>query len=195
MKIFGLLLTALLIGGALGVASSMATFRTAHGRLTPEVLFPRILIDDPRIEAASGKGPYLTVDNEHYDFGVLENGEEGEHAFVIRNEGDSPLEIELLEISCKCTSSDLAAGRKVVIEPGKTFDVKLSWHANSSSGVFRQAAKLATNDPRRPQMHLVVTGKVVKGIVVHPPFFHLVGLSSGQAYEGEVQIHSYRSKA
>lgn len=191
MKIFGLLFAALLVGALVGVGSMFATFRTAYGRLTPEILFPPLADGG---QPPSAKDPYLSVDNEHYDFGVLENGEEGEHPFIITNEGGKPLEIELLEISCKCTSADLAEGRKVEIKPGENFAVKLSWHANSASGQFRQAAKLATNDPRRPQMHLIVTGKVVKGVVVTPPFFHLVGLSSEQPYEGEIQVHSYRSK-
>jgi hypothetical protein len=195
MKIFALLLAAILAGTAVGVGSMVATYRTAYGRLTPDGIFPpRLGEGETFVPGETPKGPFLTVDNEHYDFGVLENGEEGEHPFVISNEGNGPLEIEVLEISCKCTSADLAQGRKVEIKPGEKFPVKLSWHANSNSGVFRQAAKLATNDPRRPQMHLIVTGKVVKGVVVTPPFFHLVGLSTGQPYEGEIQVHSYRSK-
>jgi hypothetical protein len=169
----------------------LATYRTAYGRLTPEILFPPELGGSV---AAPGKDPYVKVDNEHYDFGVLENGEEGEHSFVISNEGRSPLEIELLDVSCKCTSADLVEGRKVEIKSGESFPVKLSWHANSTNGIFRQAAKLASNDPRRPQLHLIVTGKVVKGVVVTPPFFHLVGLNTEQPYEGEIQVHSYRSK-
>lgn len=192
MKSFILLFAALAAGTAMGVGSMVATYRTAYGRLTEDVLFPPP-IEGPS-QMPSGGSPHITVDNEHYDFGVLENGEEGEHSFVISNDGGSNLQIELLEISCKCTSADLAEGRKVDIKPGDNFEVKLSWHANSNTGQFRQAAKLATNDPRRPQLHLIVTGKVVKGVVVTPPFFHLVGMSTGQAYEGEIQIHSYRSK-
>lgn len=196
MKILWLLLAALLAGTLLGFGTSMATFRTAHGRLTEADFFGRAPdpISPAKGASLSGSDPRITVDSEEYDFGVLENGEPGEHPFVVANDGGSTLEIEMLEVSCKCTSADLAQGRKVQIEPGKTFEVKLSWHANSSSGVFRQAAKLATNDPRRPQIHLVVVGKVVKGVEVIPPFFHLVGLSVGQPAERELQIHSYRSK-
>lgn len=196
MKIFGLLLAALLAGTAVGVGSSMATFRSAHDRLTVKALFPDEgeLIPPGGIEdyIPTSPDPQIMVDQEEFDFGEMENGEHSEHTYVIANDGGSPLEIELLKISCGCTNSDLEVGKKVIIPPGETYDVELSWYANARDGHFRQAATFSTNDPRRPQVFLVVSGNVVKGVTTEPPGFLVHGISVGQSAERELRILSYR---
>ena len=38
-------------------------------------------------------GPKAAVDRQHWDLGIIESPEEFAHAFVIRNEGDTPLKL------------------------------------------------------------------------------------------------------
>jgi hypothetical protein len=51
--------------------------------------------------------PKAVVDQTPYDLGVIESGEEFQHTFIIRNEGQSPLTLAPGPKLCACTLTHL----------------------------------------------------------------------------------------
>jgi len=79
------------------------------------------------------------------------------HTFVIRNEGQDPLALEVQSTSCKCTTGNLSKG---LLQPGESTDVTLEWNTGYESEHYAQTALLKTNDPLHQTIELTVKGTV-----------------------------------
>ncbi|GEM_PF-1854828 len=124
-----------------------------------------------RTEVGLTRFPILeVVGGDTYDFGYTEKGVELEHTFVIRNDGNEPLELRLQGVTCKCLSMGLEKDDVTTVQPGEVFDVKLKWRSDKDSERFEQQARIKTNDPhpRRGVLKLKVTGKIVSPIRAVP---------------------------
>lgn len=100
-----------------------------------------------------------------YNFGTMVLGDTDEHTFVIRNDGDRPLKLKKLFNTCKCTLSNL---EEAVVEPGETLDVVLTYTPKNAEPEFSQGAKIGTNDPGNNPLDLVITGEVLRDVIVLP---------------------------
>lgn len=101
--------------------------------------------------------PIAVTDEVEFDFGLLDPGSSCSHAFTIRNSGEVPLVITPADTSCKCTVSKTS---REIIEPGGEASVTLTWNAGLARDFYRQYAIIKTNDPKRREIELIVTGKV-----------------------------------
>ena len=110
--------------------------------------------------------PHAVAPQTEFDFGVFDVEQAGEHSFVIRNEGPGDLTLRAGSSSCKCTLVDLPQG---TIPPGEEGQVRLEWIAPESNERFRHGATVHTNDPQRPQLLFVVSGRVRRHIAMYPP--------------------------
>lgn len=137
----------------------------AHGGGDAAPLTQPSLLDSAA-DAAPGQLPQAVVPEEEFDFGVIDVGAPGEHAFVVRNEGQADLLLRPGSSSCECTLVELPQG---VIPPGGEGRVRLEWLAPESNERFRHGATVLTNDPQRPRLLFVVSGRVRRHIVTYPP--------------------------
>lgn len=121
-------------------------FRPGGGR--PDATAPRAEIDEPS-----------------HSFGTIGTGASGRHVFTIRNAGASPLTLRRGASSCACTIGDIGAGdgpdARTVVGPGESAPVTVQWTGKGDGGPFRQQVTILTDDPRRPEIALVVEGTVV----------------------------------
>ena len=109
--------------------------------------------------------PVIVVDEPTFEFGVMEPNTEGTHDFVIRNEGEAPLLIKEVEISCRCTSYEIASR---TVDPGEETILSLVWKDDKPVPVFRQTAKIYSTDPNRMLVTLEVKGKIDTPILMMP---------------------------
>lgn len=116
--------------------------------------------------------PQLVALETDYDFGVMDVGATGEHAFAVRNEGSGDLILELVGTSCKCTLADVPDGR---IAPGQQCLIRMEWETQEKLSDFRHGAILRTNDPLRPELRLVITGRVRRHLVREPSELVIIG--------------------
>ena len=145
--------------------------------------------EDAKGPPISPTPPYPAVFFEggsEYKFGLMAVGDRGEHVFVIKNTGEAPLIVQQGATSCKCTLSEFG-GKELVqepdpvdpkvppkrkerktIDPGKTIEVKLSWHAEKPMQPFSQAASFLTNDPQNKLIKAYVNGEVVDMMTLSP---------------------------
>ena len=87
----------------------------------------------------------IAGDERVFDFGETAAGVEQKHSFVVRNDGEVPLLISKVKISCQCTSGTVA---KSELEPGETTTVDITWRPKKKDPYFQQTIQLVTNDPR-----------------------------------------------
>ena len=109
--------------------------------------------------------PKLVLDQEEYDFGMMNERSEGTHDFIVRNEGKGELKLQLRETSCKCTGLEMGKGR---VAPGEQLKLTLHWETGVSRGPFRQSAVLITNDPEKNPLQISITGEVQQFLGVYP---------------------------
>jgi hypothetical protein len=132
------------------------------------------------------------VDVTEYDFGQARNHtKEFQHAFVFRNEGSAPLEIRHAEASCtKCISFEIP---KTPIPPGGSAKLIVKWDVETLSDTFRQSVKVFTTDKNRPQIELVITGKVQQVLRVVPDELVLSNVVAASRSEAKVRLLAYFS--
>ena len=129
--------------------------------------------------------PIAVLENGIYNFGTMEPFERRRHSFVIRNDGDAPLELREGESSCKCTIGEVGDG---TVAPGETTTVMLSWRSGEGNKRFAHEAEVLTNDPNNPVLRCVVEGQIVSQLLADPGEFGLAGMFPGVAETSSVTL-------
>jgi len=142
----------------------------------------------PVVTAPGGSVPKVVIDQEEYEFGLMDITAKGKHDFVLTNRGEATLELRAGETSCGCTVSEI---KDDGIAPGESGKVSVTWTADKGEGPFRQTATIETNDPLRPRVTLTVQGRITRVVRPVPATLAFGSVSSGQAVTGQVRLLCY----
>ena len=153
-------------------------FKT-DGSLAADVLDPR-----------DGKPIVRVAGGDEYDFGTMGKKQTLKHTFVIHNDGDYPLQIKLLETSCKCTLADVDEEE---IPPGKSRDLTLEWTPEDYSEQFSQNARIQTNDPEQRILELRVVGRVSVPVRPSPQELVVTRIAVAEGFSEFVDILAYEA--
>ena len=137
-------------------------------------------------ETAKGSRPVLDMPRLSYDFGESFELKEYTYAFIVRNRGTADLVIEEVKPGCGCT----AAKFDRVITPGKEGKIELVIDGSKVAGTFSKSTEVKTNDPDRPQVTLVMSGKEIPLVKVVPEGTVYLHGRPGEAVEKEFTIAS-----
>src|SRR6267154_1601290 len=181
MKATVFAVVALAAGSALGYFITRQEF--AHENLPLEITRTSTSIPGKTSAAsplASGKiGPKASVVNgERHDFGTMDRHGQGQHKFVVRNDGDAPLTLHAGKTSCQCTSFAVVEG---TVQPGQTTNVVLEWAPKRAEAQFEQTADLETNQPNRPTIVLTIKGRLIDMLRPERPDVHFHDLSANES--------------
>nr|AUN35790.1 hypothetical protein [uncultured bacterium] len=124
--------------------------------------------DEPQAVDFSGPLPKIACDEPTYNFGMMAAGTKKEHQFVIRNDGEKPLEIKDLGLGCKCTKGTV---KQKYLKPGESTTVDVTWEPERKDPGFQQILKLETNDPRYAdpnRFKLIIRGAVEQTLDIDP---------------------------
>ncbi len=113
---------------------------------------------------ADPNAPKLRCDELIHDFGEVWSGEQVEHAYVIHNDGKSPLELLNVRPSCGCTVVDFDK----VIAPGGQGKVTVKLSTVRMAHEVSKTVMVESNDPLRRSITLTLKGKVKPRISVEP---------------------------
>lgn len=127
----------------------------------------------------TGPHPKAATDETEFNFGTMAVGNEGEHVFTIRNDGEGDLQLKKGRSTCSCTVGELANDSKIA--PGKSVEIKLNWKIKAMTETFRHSASVYTNDPERRELQFTVTGKVDEPYKLQPGTWEAGELSAGNA--------------
>ncbi len=117
------------------------------------------------VVSQSGPFPKAVVEQNTYNFGVMEPNTTGEHIFIVRNEGEAPLSLRRGTSTCQCTRFDIL---KKEVPPGESAEIKVNWKPKSENKMFEQSLVLKTNDPKNTELRLIVTGNAEARLVLSP---------------------------
>jgi hypothetical protein len=112
--------------------------------------------------SAALKGPHIVFSQTEKAFAKVEEGKQLTAVFHFTNAGDQNLIIDKVSPSCGCTASRWDK----VTPPGQKGSVTLILDTSGINGAFRKTAAVATNDPAKPVVTLVMTGDTVGRIVI-----------------------------
>lgn len=142
-------------------------------------------------ESPTSARPKVVIANgEEHNFGSMSKGESRSHTFLVKNEGDYPLEIQLKETTCQCTMANLESAK---VEPGQTHEVTLTWSPKDYSPEFGQRATISTNDPDRPSVELTVVGKVTFDVLPSPRSLIMSNVLVDQGFTETVYVYGFKT--
>ena len=136
-----------------------------------------------------------------FDAGVVVRGDQIEHTFAIKNEGQAPLTIRRVDPSCGCT----VAKFDETIAPGERGRIHTVIDTRTFGGPIAKSVTVYTNDASSPEIRLVVKANVRKVVEAKPvyarfltvvgeerkPSEHLVWSTQGPALEIEKVVSPF----
>ena len=130
--------------------------------------------------------PVAVCERKSFDFGMVDPHSTHSHEFTVRNDGELPLQLQVLETSCKCAIGKLG---QELIAPGEQTSVTLTWNTGKQAELYKQTALVATNDPLNKELMLEVKG-VVRAKLIAPESIELQKADIGQPSKGSFYVYS-----
>jgi hypothetical protein len=131
--------------------------------------------------------PRAVADSRRHNFGTMDVGQEGEHWFIIRNEGTGPLTLRQGSTSCSCTLSDLEGDH---VPPDGQARVRLRWKPPKAVDLFAQGATIHTNDPEQKSLYFSVVGDVRVHLAATPDSVVFSNVSVGEGSTARFVVYS-----
>ena len=116
------------------------------------------------------------------DFEIVPKGQLLEHTFLIRNDGDTTLEVTEVRPACGCTVADFDN----TIAPGATGKVSVKVKTESFAGPISKSVSVFTNDSQNPKLQLVVKADIKPYVTIVPGFVRynfVQGEEVGKAFQ------------
>ena len=110
-------------------------------------------------EEEKANAPKIVFDNNNFNFGETKSKDKIEHVFKFKNEGKRDLIIHKIRTTCGCTT---VAPEKTVIKPGESSSFKAIFNPGSRKGTQRKSIHVITNDPKNPNVRLMITGNLLE---------------------------------
>lgn len=132
------------------------------------------------------KAPRLTIVEPVKDYGTIAKGEKLDWSFLVKNTGDSDLQIISAKPGCGCTVADFDK----VIKPGETGKVTAHVDTAAFAGPIAKTVTLETNDPTTPTSQLTIHAVVKPYVEAFPAGFVRFNLLQGDADTQSVMLYS-----
>lgn len=145
----------------------------------------------PTEAAPAVKGPTLQVDQPEFDFGSADSQATVEHTYILKNTGDTTLEISSVRPACGCTVAELT---EKMIPPGGESRLTAKLSLRGRSGRQSKSITINSNDPERPQMQLMLVGNVSQSIQIAPDRLIFGQMAPGQEITLYVELASMSEK-
>ena len=128
------------------------------------------------MSATALAAPQLVVEQPHYNFGTVLQGKAVDHVFILKNGGDSPLQIKQVKPACGCTAATISSA---TILPGKKGEIKTTFNSTNFYGQVKKEVAVETNDPKTPTYNLTLSGTIVEEIEVNPKQLNFGKMTAG----------------
>jgi len=133
--------------------------------------------------ATSFAAPELAVDSSLIDWGSVYSGEKREHLFILKNVGDSPLEIKQVKSSCGCTAAVLSS--KIIPSGGRS-ELRVRFNSKNFRGHVSKKVYVVSDDPQEPKKVFTLRASVISELEVRPSRLSLGAIGAGKAVERTV---------
>ncbi len=130
--------------------------------------------------------PAVVMNEKTFDFGMVDPHATISHSFIVRNQGELPLQLSVRETSCKCTVGEL---QNNLVVPGDQTTITMTWNTGYQADEYEQTALVATNDPLNSEIELKVKG-VVRAECIAPENIGLKTADPGKPAESDFVVYS-----
>lgn len=139
-----------------------------HRRILASGFLSLLLLAVTGVVIAEGaaKQPKAVPVEPEKDFSTVPKGDTIVHQFLIRNEGDVPLEITDVHPACGCTVAEYDQQ----VAPGKAGKINVKLDTSSFTGPISKSVAVFTNDPDNPKIQLVMKAEVQPFITLLPGY-------------------------
>lgn len=187
------LLTAATIGVAAGAA--LGYWEAKPWAVKSTATAAKSTSADPEVKPPADAAQ-AAIDETTFNFDKMESGTTQRHTFEIKNPGKSPLDLEFVSHTCKCTTVELNGksvepGASATVAPGDKAEVMLEWAAKVPAGPFRHGATFTTNDPQRSRLELMVEGDIVESTTLEPSLLNFGSVNVGADGKAEMYVMSF----
>ena len=133
--------------------------------------------------------PHLVLDEDTVDFGVRLFDKEIEQTFVLKNDGEAPLELSGMKKSCGCLVSDDSA---TSIPPGAERTLKVGYKllpSRPKMGTQSFTVSYETNDPKTPRFILTVRVVLADDIHIDPAKLTLSQIDPAKNSSKQIKVY------
>jgi len=99
------------------------------------------------------KAPKLVIEEQIHDFGKIVQGEVVSAEFMLRNDGQSVLNIRKTSSTCNCTVSMLESDN---IQPGQEVKLSVTFNSTGRRGTQQKNINIFSNDPKSPTQRIIL---------------------------------------
>jgi hypothetical protein len=138
-------------------------------------------------QPAAEQAPAIFCEQPTFDFGVSESSQTIVHEYVIVNKGNAPLEITQARPSCGCTVASIS---EKTVQPGAETRIKAQLNLAGRVGPQHKTITVESNDPKQPQLTLIMQGSVGDAVSVQPNQIMFGQISGDQESAAEVAVVS-----
>lgn len=131
--------------------------------------------------------PRIVCDASTHDFGEAVSGSLVEHDYVVRNDGDTSLEIVSVRASCGCTAVNASQN---IVPPGQTASIHARLDLSGRTGLQMKTITVTSNDPRNPSFQLVLRGTAVRPLSANPAAVYFGQIPARDTLSRTVEIVS-----
>lgn len=154
--------------------------------LAPAIVMMSVLSNaQPPQAAPSAQGPRIVCDEPLYDFGTADSQSTIEHTFIIRNAGDTTLEISNVRPACGCTLANIS---EKTVPPGGESQITARLSLQGRNGPQSKPITILSNDPQNPEYRVTLAGTVAAAINVAPDRLMFGQIATAQTIELFVDI-------
>jgi hypothetical protein len=121
-----------------------------------------ILVITTLLGACVSYQPSIILEEDHFNFGDVINGEIVTYELIVSNQGNSPLEVESVSTSCGCTTATL---EPMTIQPGEKGTLHIEFdsgaHGPELTGELVRQIFIVSNDPNMPEAKIEFTANIL----------------------------------
>lgn len=145
-----------------------------------------------RAEDAPIRGPRIACDEPVFDFGVADNRTTVEHTFILKNTGDTTLEIVNTRAACGCTVANVSTK---TIPPGGTSELTSRLNLQGRNGPQSKTITITSNDPEKPDFVVTINGTATQSVQVSPDRLMFGQIQAGQEISLPVDLQFLSGEA
>ena len=187
MKTVSIAMAGLVLGCIVGSVWSFVEYTAPDTDM--DALLERLAAESESPAPIAGEPHLVVVDGNEFDFGVMDLSESRSHTFVVTNDGEAPLTLDLLGTTCKCAIGTLPDG---AIPPGGSGEVTMEWTAKGEAPEYRQSATIETNDPVNQVLRLSVSGRVVQILRAIPQTVTLTDVPASEPRTASFELINFK---
>lgn len=197
MKYFLLAAAALIAGTSLGLGTTISEFGGVRERFEPWAdgtesrPTQNIDIEKPPQFVDKIVGSKVEVEGgEVYNFGTMQRKGKLSNRFVFKNVGTAPLYLK--EQGTSCPACTFVTFTSATVAVGESLAIEIQWEAKQNESEFRKEVYVATSDPDKPLVRLIIEGTVTTAVRVLPPELIFNQVPANTEVTGNIFVFYYK---